>query len=190
MYAIYEPQCADSHTRRFPLTRRAKGARIAAKKRLDNVNFAARLLRGIWDLPRRRQYDSYGFAGVSGYSHEDLFGGLDPGSIFGDTGGLDFGTSFFDRMFGHRPRAGPRKGTNIEVALEVPLQRILTGGEETVRVKRPQTCQSCEGTGAKAGTKPRQCDACSGTGQHAASRQQGAIRYQQITTCQTCRGRG
>ena len=143
------------------------------------------------DPEKRRRYDAYGMAGVSGYSHDDLFGGLDLGSIFGDMGGLDFGTSIFDRVFGRRRRyTGPRQGANIEVPLEVPLERVLTGGAEVVSLRRPQDCAACQGTGAKAGTAPRPCDACGGAGQHIERRQQGGINLQQITPCPACQGRG
>ncbi|MDH5257709.1 MAG: DnaJ domain-containing protein, partial [Gammaproteobacteria bacterium] len=39
------------------------------------------------DPKKRTEYDSHGFAGVEGYSYEDLFGGINFGDIFNDIGG-------------------------------------------------------------------------------------------------------
>lgn len=94
---------------------------------------------------------------------------------------------FFDRFFGRR-RTGPRPGANLEVDLVVPLTRILTGGEEMVRLTHPAICAACNGSGAKAGTQPRPCPTCGGTGQKVERQQRGALTVQQITTCPTCHG--
>jgi len=128
---------------------------------------------------------------VAGFTPEDLFGGINFDEIFGGRG-FDFGFGgggFFDRFF--RPRhTGPARGENIEVMVQIPLERVATGGKETVRLARPQTCPTCQGSGAKAGTQPKRCEACSGTGQHVTSRKDAGVTFQQITTCSTCRGRG
>lgn len=55
------------------------------------------------DPKKRREYDLRGHAGVAGFSHEDLFGGINFDDLFGDTGlGMGFGGSIFDRFFGRR----------------------------------------------------------------------------------------
>lgn len=81
-------------------------------------------------------------------------------------------------------------GQNLELSIEVPLEKIARGGEETIRVKRPSSCTACHGSGALAGTAPRTCDACHGSGQHVSSRSDGGMMVQQITVCSTCQGRG
>lgn len=147
------------------------------------------------DPKKRAKYDTGGFAGVADFTPEDLFGGIDFGDIFGDIGfGFDFGgDSIFDRFFRHR-QAGPARGQDLEVRLEVPLERINSGGEERVRFTRAITCPDCAGSGAKAGTTPRQCEACGGSGRKVITRDQqqdmGSVRFQQITTCPVCHGRG
>ncbi len=145
------------------------------------------------DPNKRATYDSGGFEGVSGFSHEDLFGGINFEDIFGKTGfDFDFGMGrggIFDGLFGRR-RTGPPKGQNIEINIELPLERIEKGGEEKIRYIRPQECSKCNGTGAKPGTQPKQCGACNGTGRHVQSRQEKGVTMQQITTCRTCMGKG
>jgi molecular chaperone DnaJ len=140
------------------------------------------------DPQKRAEYDARGYAGVAGFSREDLFGGINFEDLLGGLG-FDFGgPSIFDRLF--RRRTAVRQGDNIEVNLSVPLERVLTGGEETVHFSRPATCQACHGSGAKAGTKPRDCAKCGGSGQLVRSQRKGNVSLQQITTCPECAGRG
>lgn len=150
---------------------------------------------GILSDPKKRaQYDTGGFAGVEGFSAEDLFSTIDFGDIFGDTGfGFDFGEGLFGDLFG-RHRRGPVRGQDLEVHLVVPLERINSGGDETVRFARLVTCSSCSGTGAESGTEPRKCTTCGGTGRKVITRdekqEKGSVRFQQITVCPDCRGQG
>lgn len=143
------------------------------------------------DPKKRAEYDARGFAGVAGFTPEDLFGGIDFGDIFGDHGfGFDFGGGLFDRLFRHG-RVGPTRGQDVEVALTIPLQRVKLGGEETVRISRPVTCPACHGSGAKAGTAPRKCSECGGTGRKVIAHQEkGGVRFQQISICPACGGGG
>ena len=139
--------------------------------------------------PRKRAgYDAGGFAGVSGFSAEDLFGGIDFDSIFGDAG-FDLGGGLFERFFGHR-RRGPQRGADIEIEARVPLERIATGGEAPVRFQRLATCAECNGSGARAGTQPRACATCKGTGLKETARREQGVFIRQSSTCPDCRGRG
>ena len=140
------------------------------------------------DPRKRAEYDARGYAGVAGFSTEDLFGGINFEEIFGRSG-FDFGGyDLFSRLF--RRRAAPLQGENLEVSITVPLERVLSGGEETVHVGRPVSCQACHGSGAKAGTKPRTCSKCGGSGQLVRSQRKEGVSLQQITTCPDCGGRG
>lgn len=146
------------------------------------------------DPDKRARYDSGGFAGISDFTHEDLFGGIDFGDIFAEAGfGFDFGGGMFDRLFRHQ-RPGPVRGRDIDVHLVVSLERIDSGGEETLRYTRPITCPSCSGSGAKPGTEPRKCESCDGSGRqvvtHDKKSDQGSVRFQQIIICPDCGGKG
>ena len=147
------------------------------------------------DPKKRADYDARGFAGVAGFSAEDLFSGIDFGDIFGDMGfGFDPGGLFGDLFRRHRRPRGPARGGDLEVRLTIPLEQVNSGGEQTVRFSRPVTCPNCHGTGAKPGTEPRKCAACNGTGQQVTTRkeskEQGTISFQQISTCPVCNGKG
>ena len=143
------------------------------------------------DPKKRAEYDARGFAGVAGFSQEDLFSGINFEDIFG---GLNFdfgGGSLFEGFF-RRHSKGPVRGANIEVELFIPLERVASGGEEKLRLSRPFACPACHGTGAKAGTTPKSCIACNGTGRitRSSSQKEDHILIQQISTCPTCGGRG
>src|SRR5512135_3585085 len=76
------------------------------------------------DPKKRAEYDQRGFAGVSGFSPEDLFGGINFGDIFGGNdfgpGGFGLGGGLFDHFF-RRRHAGPPRGEDIEIDLVIPL---------------------------------------------------------------------
>ncbi|MBI4195533.1 MAG: DnaJ domain-containing protein [Betaproteobacteria bacterium] len=140
------------------------------------------------DPKKRAEYDARGFAGVSGFSPEDLFSGIDFDDIFGGLD-FDFGGGLFDTFF--RPRAAvPPRGANIEVDLVVPLERVLTGGEEELRYRRLITCPTCRGSRARPGTPPRKCEKCGGTGRQVKSERQKGVMLRQITICPACDGAG
>ncbi|MHB9102472.1 MAG: DnaJ C-terminal domain-containing protein [Sulfuricella sp.] len=146
------------------------------------------------DPKKRSEYDARGFEAVAGFSREDLFGGIDFEDLFG---GLNFdfgpGGGLFEHFF-HRRQAGPVRGANIEVDLVVPLQRVISGGEEKVRLPYQTACSACHGSGAAAGTQPRACSACNGTGQQTIRRREtrdkSNVLIQQISICPSCQGRG
>lgn len=143
------------------------------------------------DPKKRADYDARGFAGVAGFNREDLFGGIDFEDIFG---GLNFGfggASPFESFFRSRP-SGPARGADIEVEVTVPLERIVSGGEAQVRLKRPVTCPACHGTGEAGGAAPPKCEACHGSGRITHSRRDDKehVLIQQITTCNACGGQG
>lgn len=145
------------------------------------------------DSKKRAQYDSGGFAGLSGFSSEDLFRGIDFGDIFGRYGidlGFDFGGEWlFDRFFG-RARRGPAKGANIEINLAVPLDLVFKGGESEVKYRCLDACPSCKGSGGERGSKPKECKVCEGSGQHVETKQEKGVTLQRITMCTACKGRG
>lgn len=146
------------------------------------------------DPKKRAEYDAHGLGGVAGFSAEDLFAGIDFGDIFGDFGPeFDFGGGLFERLF--RRHARPAHGADVEVELYVPLERINTGGEETVHYVHVTTCPACHGHGTASGTPPRSCETCHGSGRRVISSRDESkghanIRIQQITACPACDGRG
>lgn len=145
------------------------------------------------DPKKRSEYDTGGFAGVAGYSPDDLFGGIDLDEILRGRGfGFDFGLGgggggLFDRLF---RRDAPSRGADIEVPLTISLEKVASGGEVVVRVPRSEKCPDCDGSGCATGTKPRSCTECDGTGQKRTSSRRGSVFFQQVSSCPTCGGKG
>ncbi len=146
------------------------------------------------DPEKRRLYDTYGHAGLQGFTQEDIFRGVDFGSLFEEFfgEGFGFGESMFDSFLGRR-RAGrtrqPRRGADLRYDLTVNLEDVVFGKEEKIEISKVETCLACNGVGAKKdGLK--ECEACHGAGQLVTEQRSGFTVFRQITTCGHCRGRG
>jgi molecular chaperone DnaJ len=91
----------------------------------------------------------------------------------------------FGRQGGGRSR-GPRRGSDLQVGVRISFEEAVTGKKCDVTFDRHDVCGTCEGSGAKPGTKPVKCKTCGGQGRIA--RQQGFFMVQ--TTCPVCQGVG
>jgi len=146
------------------------------------------------DPARRARYDAQGAAGVAGATAEDLWGGIDFTDIFGSgatdifgSGAAAFG-NLFERLFGPAA-AGPARGQDVRLDLEISLDEVLTGGNHAVTIRRPGPCPQCAGSGSESGAAPRRCPGCGGTGQRAMTSRHGPLLVRQVTTCPQCGGR-
>lgn len=162
-----------------------------AVERMKEINEAYAVL---CDPHKRQLYDTYGHAGLEGYTTADIFRGIDFAGLFREFGldefGFDFGNSIFDSFFGSRRSAKTRrKGADIRYDLEVTLEEVASGAERTIEVARTRNCTSCGGSGAaKGGLK--NCGRCGGSGQIVTERRSGFAVFRQISTCSQCRGSG
>ena len=134
------------------------------------------------DQEKRANYDRFGHAGVDGQG----FGGFNG---FGDFGGLG---DIFEMFFGGggRRRTGPEKGADLRAELELTLNEAAFGLEREIKVARTETCSTCGGSGASAGSKPATCSACNGAGQVQYAQNTPFGRIVQSHTCDRCRGTG
>lgn len=153
----------------------------------------------LYDDEKRGLYDQYGHSGIDQrYSYEDIFRGADFSDIFRGMGfDFDFGFGFddiFERFFGHRMgfdrRSTRRRGADLRYDIEISLENAFNGFETTIRVPRSETCDNCNGSGAKPGTSPKKCQQCGGTGQMRSSRRTAFGMFTQVTTCSKCHGQG
>lgn len=136
---------------------------------------------------QRQRYDRFGHAGVSSSAAGGAWGAPGFGGIEDILGDL-FG---FGDVFGAGGRAGSRRsasqrGADLRYDLEITLEQAAVGMTAQLRIPKLETCDTCKGSGAAAGTKPEQCRTCQGAGQ---------VRFQQgffsvSRTCSTCRGTG
>jgi len=150
------------------------------KEAEERFKEAAEAYSVLQDPDKRRRYDAYGHAGVSGAG-----AGFDP-TIFADFGDI-LGDFFgFGDVFGSRRRSGPRRGADLRYNLELSFEEAVFGTETHIQIPRAQPCSSCNGSGSAAGTKPSTCPSCGGSGQ--VTFQQGFFSV--ARTCGRCRGAG
>jgi molecular chaperone DnaJ len=153
-----------------------------AEQKFKEINEAYEVLK---DEQKRAAYDQFGHAAFEG-------GGRGPGGF-----GPDFSSSMsdiFDDLFGEfmGGRRGPRqrtareRGADLRYNMEITLAEAYTGKQAQIRVPTSVTCETCSGTGARAGSRPTTCQTCGGSGKVRAS--QGFFTIER--TCPTCQGRG
>ena len=135
---------------------------------------------------QRQRYDRFGHAGVSSSAANAAWGAPGFGGIEDILGDL-FG---FGDVFAAGGRGGSRRssqrGADLRYDLEITLEQAAVGMTAQLRIPKLESCETCNGSGAKPGTKPETCRTCQGAGQ---------VRFQQgffsvSRTCSTCRGMG
>jgi molecular chaperone DnaJ len=131
------------------------------------------------DDDKRARYDRFGHAGLEmgappgtdPFAHaQDLFS-----QIFGGAAG-----------FGRQQRRGPSRGQDLRVQQRLTFEEAFSGAKREVALRTPVACDTCQGSGAKAGTLRQPCRTCGGAGQVSISR--GFVMFTQ--SCPDCGGEG
>jgi molecular chaperone DnaJ len=139
----------------------------------------------LGDPQKRAAYDQFGHAGVDSQA-----GGFGGGGFGGGAGSFSdiFGDVFGDIFGGgaRGGRGGPARGSDLRYTLDLSLEDAVRGTTVKIRVPTLVSCKTCDGSGAKSGSKPVTCSTCGGVGQ--VRMQQGFFSVQQ--TCPNCRGKG
>ncbi|MDC7682983.1 molecular chaperone DnaJ [Asticcacaulis sp. BYS171W] len=153
-----------------------------AETRFKEVNEAYSVLS---DGNKRAAYDRFGHAGVNGQGGGGGFGGGPQG--FGNV--EDIFSEMFGDMFGgggRRQNNGPQRGADVRYDYEITLEQAYQGADVELNVPTTLTCEVCNGSGAKAGTKPVTCTTCGGHGRVRTSNG----FFQVERGCPTCNGSG
>jgi len=146
------------------------------------------------DPQKRKQYDSFGVAGVGGGTG---FGGQG----FGFDGmNVDFSAfeggfeDIFEMFFGgghrRRPSARNNRGEDLAIQTSVTLEEAFAGAEREVAFDRFAICERCDGAGAEPDAKIVKCAKCDGAGEVYIDRRTILGRIRSLATCDECQGRG
>ncbi|KAL3641303.1 Chaperone protein dnaJ A6, chloroplastic [Castilleja foliolosa] len=139
------------------------------------------------DDEKRSIYDRYGEAGLKGagmgngdFSNPfDLFE-----SLFEGMGGMGGG------MGGRASRNRAAEGEDQGYNLVLNFKEAIFGIEKEIEIARLESCSTCNGSGAKPGTKATKCSTCGGQGQVVQSARTPLGVFQQVMTCSACGGTG
>lgn len=156
-----------------------------AEDKFKKINAAYSVLN---DPEKRARYDQFGTTdGHSGNPFGGM-GGMDLGDLFGDIFSQAFGGGFSSSR--RQSANSPRQGDDIEQVISITLLEAMKGVTREVDVMKYETCQHCNGTGAKPGTKPETCSRCQGRGQTRQRQQTMFGVFESIATCPDCHGTG
>ncbi len=165
------------------------------KEAEDKFKEAAEAYDVLSDDDKRRRYDQYGHAGVSGAGQQ--YQGANMEDIFDQFSDIFGGTpfeSFFGGAQGNRGRrqggGTGQPGSNLRVKVKLTLEEIATGANKKIKVKKYVPCEPCGGSGAKDKSAVNTCNTCRGSGY--VRRVQNTFLGQMQTTaeCPTCHGSG
>lgn len=158
-----------------------------AEERFKEINRAYEVLS---EPEMKARYDRFGEAGVSG-------AGVGGFQDFGDIGGFgDILESFFSGFSGGMGgqtaarRRGPVRGDDLRLDLKLEFTEAVFGGTQEIRINHMETCGTCNGTGAKPGTKPKTCQTCGGSGQVRRAARTPFGSFTQVSVCPSCNGTG
>ncbi|WP_102829894.1 molecular chaperone DnaJ [Bartonella bovis] len=149
-----------------------------AEQKFKEIGEAYEVLK---DPQKRAAYDRFGHAAFENGGHEGA-------SPFGG-GFADIFEDFFGEIMGggHRKRSdGRERGADLSYNMEVTLEEAFAGKTAQINIPTSIVCDSCEGSGAKKGSKPQTCGTCYGAGRVRAA--QGFFSIER--TCPLCHGRG
>lgn len=144
------------------------------------------------DSTKKSRYDQFGHAGTDPNFGGGGFGGGGYSGGFGGGGFEDIFDTFFGGGGGGRRRDpnAPTRGQDMQYTMDLEFEEAVFGKEETIKYKREETCGTCDGDGAKPGTKPTTCSNCHGSGVVTQAQQTPFGTFQTQATCSVCNGTG
>lgn len=135
------------------------------------------------DQQKKAQYDQFGHAGPN-----QGFGGFGGAEDFGGFGDI------FDMFFGgggrRRDPNAPRKGADLQYTMTLDFEEAIFGKETDIQIPKEETCDTCNGSGAKPGTQPETCKHCHGSGQLNQEQNTPFGRVVNRRVCHYCNGTG
>ena len=128
----------------------------------------------------------------------DQFGHADPNQGFGGFGGGgadgfgfdDIFSTFFGGSTRRRDPNAPRKGDDLQYSMTIDFMEAVFGKETEIEIPKEETCDTCDGSGAKKGTSATTCTHCSGSGQISVTQNTPLGQMVNRRACPHCQGTG
>lgn len=165
-----------------------KNKDAGAEEKFKEISEAYEILS---DDQKRAVYDRYGpsafdgsngmggMGGAQGFDYENL------SSVFEELINAFGGTA------GSRGRRqGPRRGNDMRYDMTLEFEEAVFGTEKTIEINRTEACETCHGSGAKAGTQPARCKHCNGSGEVRRMQQSMLGSFVNVSVCPVCGGTG
>jgi molecular chaperone DnaJ len=164
------------------------------ENKFKEINEAYQILS---DREKKAQYDRFGRVferSSGGFAPDFEFNWVwgEPGTNFGfNFRGLeDVFEEIFGSGFSHSGVKDLRKGENIKIDIEIPLEDTLERKKKEITFFKFVVCSRCEGTGAEPNTKIKECFSCRGTGRVQQIKKTFFGSYTKYIVCPECGGEG
>lgn len=153
----------------------------------------------LCDGDKRAAYDAYGHDGLrrgpggpgGGFEGFAGFGDIFE-NIFSSFGGGGFGGGPFAGFggYGGGRAAGPARGDDLAVDVELTLEEAAFGVEKEITFHAQTSCDTCEGMGTTDPSSIKACPHCGGSGRVRTVRQTMLGQFVQTAVCLQCSGNG
>ena len=165
------------------------------EKKFKEINEAYQVLS---NEKKRAQYDKFGRVFESNFDYNQAQGfdfGFGKGNFARE--GFEFNFEDLGEMFeeffgfGASPKKRDlKKGKDIEIEIEIPLESTLKNQIKEVSLDKMITCPRCQGRGAEPGTPVKECFTCRGTGEVQQIKRTFFGSITRVVTCPECGGEG
>lgn len=158
------------------------------EEKFKEINEAYQVLN---DDKKRQTYDQFGSSafdgnGFGGFNSQG-FGGFD---FSGFSGAEDLGDIFGDLFGGARSRKRERRGSDIELDVDLTFKESIFGVHKEINLTKNDTCKQCSGSGGQPGEGMETCNDCHGNGMRVSTQRTILGNVQTKRTCETCQGTG
>jgi len=109
---------------------------------------------------------------------------------FSSAGFEDVFEGIFEDFFGgggsRRGRSRAQRGSDLQYDLQISFEEAVFGLDNSIEIRREETCSTCAGEGAKPGTSRKDCPVCHGSGKILTS----SGFFSVSRPCHRCEGEG